>query len=87
VADAAHKTLRDLVRAREAAKKVQLRHRHRLGKVLLRHRKRPVNAGKAWTKKYVNWIRIHVRFEQSALETTLRITWPKSTTLRNEFRS
>lgn len=31
VPDAAHEALRDLVRAREAAKKDQLRHRHRLG--------------------------------------------------------
>ena len=71
VPDAAHEALRDLVRAREAAKKDQLRHRHRLGKFLLRHGKRPTGAGQAWTKKYVNWIRIHVRFEQSALELTL----------------
>jgi transposase len=71
VPDAAHEALRDLVRAREAAKKDQLRYRHRLGKFLLRHGKRPINAGQAWTKKYINWIRIHVRFEQSALEATL----------------
>jgi transposase len=71
VPDAAHEALRDLVRAREAAKKDQLRHRHRLGKFLLRHGKRPTGAGQAWTQKYVNWIRIHVRFEQSALELTL----------------
>ena len=54
VPDAAHEALRDLVRAREAAKKDQLRHRHRLGKFLLRHGKRPTDAGQAWTKKYVN---------------------------------
>jgi transposase len=41
VPDAAHEALRDLVRAREAAKKDQLRARHRLGKVLLRHGRRP----------------------------------------------
>src|SRR5579862_5916498 len=50
VPDAAHEALRDLVRAREAAKKDQLRHRHRLGKFLLRHGKRPIDAGQAWTK-------------------------------------
>jgi transposase len=72
VPDASHEALRDLVRAREAAKKDQLRHRHRLGKFLLRHGKRPTEAGKAWTQKYVNWIRIHVRFEQSAWDATLR---------------
>jgi transposase len=71
VPDAAHEALRDLVRAREAAKKDQLRHRHRLGKFLLRHGKRPVDAGQAWTQKYLNWIRIHVRFDQPALEATL----------------
>jgi transposase len=71
VPDADHEALRDLVRAREAAKKDQLRHRHRLGKFLLRHGKRPTDAGKAWTQKYLNWIRIHVRFEQAALATTL----------------
>jgi transposase len=71
VPDAAHEALRDLVRAREAAKKDQLRYRHRLGKFLLRHGKRPINAGQAWTRKYIDWIRIHVRFEQSALEATL----------------
>ena len=54
VPDAAHEALRDLVRAREAAKKDQLRHRHRLGKFLLRHGKRPIDAGQAWTAKYVN---------------------------------
>ena len=70
VPDAAHEALRDLVRAREAAKKDQLRHRHRLGKFLLRHGKRPTDAGKAWTQKYVNWIR-HVRFEQPAMDATL----------------
>jgi transposase len=35
VPDAAHEALRDLVRAREAAKEDQLRARHRLGKFLL----------------------------------------------------
>jgi transposase len=71
VPDAAHEALRDLVRAREGAKKDQLRHRHRLGKFLLRHGKRPVEAGTAWTQKYLNWIRIHARFGQPALDATL----------------
>ncbi|HEY1753951.1 MAG TPA: transposase [Bryobacteraceae bacterium] len=51
VPDAAHEALRDLVRAREAAKKDQLRRRHRLGKFLLRHGKRPTEAGEKRTKK------------------------------------
>ncbi len=72
VPDAEHEALRDLVRAREAAKKDQLRHRHRLGKFLLRHGKRPIDAGQAWTQKYLNWVRIHVHFEQPALEATLK---------------
>jgi transposase len=63
--------LRDLVRAREAAKKDQLRHRHRLGKFLLRHGKRPSGAGEPWTRKYLNWIQIHARFDEPALEATL----------------
>jgi transposase len=71
VPDAAHEALRDLVRAREAAKKDQLRHRHRLGKFLLRQGKRPSGVGEPWTKKYLHWIRIHVRFDQAALEATL----------------
>jgi len=71
VPDEAHEALRDLVRAREAAKQDQLRHRHQLGKFLLRHGKRPTDAGKPWTAKYLNWIKVHVRFEQPALEATL----------------
>lgn len=70
VPDANHEALRDLVRAREAAKKDQLKARHRLGKFLLRHGRRPQGL-KAWTKQYVDWIRTHVRFEQKALEATL----------------
>ena len=71
VPDEQHEALRDLVRAREAAKQDQLRHRHQLGKFLLRHGKRPTDAGTAWTEKYLNWIRVHVRFQQPALEATL----------------
>jgi transposase len=41
VPDEAHEALRDLVRAREAAKTDQLRARQRLGKFLLRHGKAP----------------------------------------------
>jgi transposase len=71
VPDAAHEALRDVVRAREAAKQDQLRHRHQLGKFLLRHGKRPIGAGPAWCQKYLNWIKVHVRFDQPALEATL----------------
>lgn len=72
VPDAEHEALRDLVRAREAAKKDQLRARHRLGKFLLRHGKRPVDAGKAWTKKYIEWIKAHVKFPEPAREAALQ---------------
>jgi transposase len=71
VPDAAHEALRDLVRAREAAKKDQLKARHRLGKFLLRHGRRPEGM-KAWTKQYLEWIGTHVHFEQAALEATLQ---------------
>jgi len=70
VPDAAQEALRDLVRAREAAKKDQLKARHRLGKFLLRHGRRPEGL-KAWTKQYLEWIKTHVRFDQPALEVTL----------------
>jgi transposase len=67
VPDAAHEALRDLVRAREAAKKDQLKARHRLGKFLRRHGRRPQGL-KAWTKQYLDWIKTHVHFDQPALE-------------------
>src|ERR1700722_143737 len=41
------------------------------GRFLLRHGQRPTSAGEPWTKKYLNWIRIHARFEEPALEATL----------------
>lgn len=70
VPDEAHEALRDLVRAREAAKKDQLKARHRLGKFLLRHGRRPEGI-KAWTKQYLEWIKSHVHFAQPAQEATL----------------
>jgi transposase len=70
VPDAAQEALRDLVRAREAAKKDQLKARHRLGKFLLRHGRRPEGM-KAWTKQHLEWIKTHVHFDQPALEATL----------------
>ena len=71
VPDEAHEALRDLVRAREAAKKDQLKARHRLGKFLLRHGRRP-EGRKAWTKQYLEWIGSHVHFNQPAQEATLQ---------------
>jgi transposase len=71
VPDAAHEALRDLVRAREAAKKDQLRARHRLGKFLLRHGRRPPTRITSWTQGYLAWIKTAVQFEQPAQEATL----------------
>jgi len=50
VPDAGSEALRDLVRAREAAKQDQLRARHRLSKFLLRSGQRPALGIKAWTQ-------------------------------------
>ena len=71
VPDAAHEALRDLVRAREAAKKDQLRARHRLSKFLLRHGRRPPTAMKAWTRAAPRLGQDAVHFEQPAQEATL----------------
>ena len=71
VPDAAHEALRDVVRAREAAKKDQLRARHRLSKFLLRHGRRPRMGVKPWTMKYLEWVKREVHFEQLAQEATL----------------
>ena len=70
VPDAAHEALRDVVRAREAAKKDQLRARHRLGKFLLRHGRRPTTVMTPWTDKYLMWVKT-VRFAHAAQEATL----------------
>jgi len=56
VPDAAHEALRDLVRAREAAKQDQLRARHRLGKFLLRRGIRPPAGAKPWTQAHRRWL-------------------------------
>jgi transposase len=71
VPDAAHEALRDLVRAREAAKKNQLRARQRLSKFLLRQGRRPPIAMTPWTQAHVAWIKSAVHFEHAAHEATL----------------
>ncbi|RPJ58881.1 MAG: IS110 family transposase [Acidobacteria bacterium] len=71
VPDASHEALRDLVRAREGAKKDQLRARHRLGKFLLRHGRRPPERVTPWTQRYLTWVTQAVHFEQAAQEATL----------------
>jgi transposase len=71
VPDAAHEALRDLVRARLAAKRDQLRARHRLSKFLLRHGRRTPEGTSAWTEKYLQWVKSAVHFEHTAQEVTL----------------
>lgn len=66
VPDQAHEALRDLVRAREAAKRDQLRARNRLSKFLLRHGKRPPRKMTAWTQVYMKWIHSEVHFTEQA---------------------
>lgn len=63
--------MRDLVRAREAAKRDQLRARHRLGKFLLRHGHRPPEGVKPWTLKHRDWIKAHVKFEHEPSQSAL----------------
>jgi transposase len=70
VPDGDSEALRDLVRAREAAKQDQLRARHRLSKFLLRTGRRPTLGMKAWTEPYMAWVR-QVRFEPPAQQATL----------------
>ena len=70
VPDAAHEALRDLVRARLAAKRDQLRARHRLGKFLLRHGRRAPEGSTAWSTKHLSWVKRQA-FEQAAQQATL----------------
>jgi transposase len=69
VPDKTHEALRDLVRCREAAKKDQLRARHRLTKFLLRAgRHRPATMT-AWTGKHMSWV-AQQRFDEPAQQIT-----------------
>ncbi len=70
VPDAAHEALRDLVRARLAAKRDQLRARNRLGKFLLRHGRRVPEGTTMWSTKYLAWVK-QQNFEQAAQQATL----------------
>src|SRR5260370_37055910 len=69
VPDEGSEALRDLVRAREAAKQDQLRARHRLGKFLLRTGHRPPPGVRAWTHLHLIW-GSQIRFTQVAQEST-----------------
>src|SRR5437867_233033 len=72
VPDDAHEALRDLIRAREAARKDQQRARRRLGTFLLRHgKRRPDSMKTAWSTHHMKWIKTAVHFELPALEATL----------------
>jgi transposase len=71
VPDTAHEALRDLVRAREAAKRDELRARHRLGKFLLRQGRRPPEKMHSWTKTHLQWIKTKVTFEEPAQQWVL----------------
>lgn len=51
-----HEALRDLCRAREAAKRDQERARHRLLKLLARHAEHPPAAVRRWTRAYRAWL-------------------------------
>ena len=68
--DEGPEALRDLVRAREAAKQDQLRARHRPSKFLLRSGQRPGFGVKAWTQNYLAWVR-RLRYAQPAQMSTL----------------
>src|SRR3979490_3288887 len=70
VPDEGSEALRDLVRAREAAKQDQMRARHRLSKFLLRTGRRPAMGLKAWTERYLAWVQ-QIQFSQPAQEFTL----------------
>jgi transposase len=69
VPDEKHEALRDLLRAREAAKKDELRARHRLAKFLLRRDRRPPPGTKAWTQKHRRWLQT-LQFDDVALAAT-----------------
>ncbi|MEO6815729.1 MAG: transposase, partial [Edaphobacter sp.] len=69
VPDEVSEALRDLVRAREAAKQDELRARHRLGKFLLRSGHCPPTGVRAWTHLHLIWVS-QIRFTQVAQEST-----------------
>jgi transposase len=71
VPDPAHEALRDLVRAREASKRDQLRARNRLSKFLLRYGRRPPEKITAWTQAYFAWIKSGVHFPEQAQQWVL----------------
>src|ERR1700694_3211331 len=93
VPDERQESIRDLVRAREAANKDVLRARHQLSKLLLRHGYR-YRDGKAWTQRFWAWVarielaerfprrerrRCHTAIHSSFLQSPLQFVpaWPR----------
>lgn len=70
VPDQAHEALRDLVRAREAAKYDQHRARQRLSKFLLRTARKAPSGCSTWSVKYLEWIRT-LKYDHVAQQATL----------------
>ena len=70
VPDSKHEAIRDLVRAREAAKEDQLRAKHRLGKYLLRYGVRAPDGCRAWTAAWWQWVR-SLELDHAEQNTTL----------------
>lgn len=70
VPDHKHEALRDLVRARQAAKRDQRRARQRVSKLLLRHGLRRPPGMMAWGVKHMEWLRQR-KFDEYALEATM----------------
>ena len=70
VPDAAHEALRDLVRARAAAKKDESRAKHRLLKYLLRNGRRHPEDCRAWTHPWWRWVQA-LEFEFEPQKVTL----------------
>jgi transposase len=70
VPDEATEALRDLERAREAAKKAEIAAKHQLGKFLLRQGRRFTD-GSNWTQRHLAWIRRQT-FEHEAHRRVLR---------------
>lgn len=68
VPDEACEAMRDLLRAREDAKRAQLRARHQLSKFLLRHERRWPKSN--WTNMHLEWI-AKQRFDHAALNFAL----------------
>lgn len=70
VPDAEHEALRDLVRARGAAKKDETRAKHRVVKYLLRYGLRNPNGYRAWTTNWWHWVQ-SLKFDYAAQKITL----------------